>query len=179
MGAHARAFLDALDAGGPAPDRTGNMDLYGWLVGSWELDVVGYPDDGPQRRRPGEWHFGWVLEGRAIQDVWIVPSRQARRPGDGVENTYYGTTLRVYDPSIDAWHVQWTDPVSQTYFTMIGRKHGEAIVQEGKGTGGNLIRWSFSDITPKSFRWRGEVSADDGATWRLNVEFLARRVDLA
>ena len=29
----------------------------------------------PQRRRNGEWHFGWVLEGRAIQDVWIVPPR--------------------------------------------------------------------------------------------------------
>jgi len=26
---------------------------------------------------------------------------------------------------------------------------------------------------------RGEVSADDGATWRLAVEFLARRVDPA
>ena len=29
-----------------------------------------------------------------------------------------------------------------------------------------------------SFAW-GEVSADDGATWRLAVEFLARRVDAA
>ena len=179
MAAHARAFLEALDAGGPAADRAGNMHLYGWLVGSWELDVVGYPDNGPQRRRPGEWHFGWVLEGRAIQDVWIVPSRQARGPGDAVENGYYGTTLRVYDPRIDAWHIQWTDPVSQTYFTMIGRKQGEAIVQEGTGAGGNLIRWSFSEITAKSFRWRGELSADDGATWRLNVEFFARRVDPA
>jgi len=177
MSAPARAFLDALDAGGPAADRAQNMDLYGWLVGSWELDVVGYPENGPQRRRPGEWHFGWVLEGRAIQDVWIVPSRRARGPGEIVENGFYGTTLRVYDPRIDAWHIQWTDPVSQTYFTMVGRKQGETIVQEGKGAGANPIRWSFSDIAPKSFRWRGEVSADGGATWRLNVEFFARRVE--
>jgi hypothetical protein len=177
MGVHARAFLDALDAGGPAPDRGRNMDLYGWLVGSWELDVTRYGEDGSQRRRPGEWHFDWVLEGRAIQDVWIVPSRHARRSGDGAEKTYYGTTLRVYDPRIDAWHIQWTDPVPQTYLTMIGRKQGDAIVQEGTGVGGNRIRWSFSEITPKSFRWRGEVSADDGATWRLAVEFFARRVE--
>ena len=54
---------------------------------------------------------------------------------------------------------------------------GETIVQEGKGAGANPIRWSFSDIAPKSFRWRGEVSADGGATWRLNVEFFARRVE--
>src|SRR6266566_9598587 len=43
---HARAFLDALDAGGPAPDRGQNMELYGWLVGSWELDVTRYGEDG-------------------------------------------------------------------------------------------------------------------------------------
>ena len=168
-------FLAALDAHGPAPDRSGNMDLYSWLVGSWDLDVTGYRDDGATRRRPGEWHFGWALEGRAIQDVWIVPPRGAR-DGDAAANAnFYGTTLRVYDPRIDAWHIQWTDPVSQTYLTMIGRKQGDDIVQLGKGAGDTLIRWSFSEITPNSFRWRGEVSADDGATWRLNVEFFARR----
>ena len=177
MIARTHAFLDALEAAGPAPDRGRNMDLYAWLVGSWQLDVIGYPANAPERRRPGEWHFGWVLEGRAIQDVWIVPARRARRPDDDLENTYYGTTLRVYDPRIDAWHVQWSDPISQTFFTMIGRRHGDAIVQDGNGEGGNLIRWSFSDITPQSFRWRGEVSGDDGKTWRLNSEFFARRVD--
>jgi hypothetical protein len=155
-------------------DRTGNMDLYGWLIGSWELDVTGYPEGGAVRHRPGEWHFGWVLEGRAIQDIWIVPPRGAR-PGDAANVNSYGTTLRTYDPRIDAWQIQWTDPVTQTYFSMIGRKQGDDIVQLGKGPGGALIRWSFSDITPQSFHWRGEVSANDGATWRCNVEFLARR----
>jgi hypothetical protein len=151
------------------------MDLYGWLIGSWELDVTGYPEGGPVRRRPGEWHFGWVLEGRAIQDVWIVPPRGAR-PGDAAAQVNsYGTTLRTYDPRIDAWQIQWTDPVTQTYLTMIGRKVGQDIVQLGQGPGGTLIRWSFSEITPQSFHWRGEISADDGATWRCNVEFLARR----
>ena len=72
------AFLEALGADGPAADRAGKMDLYGRFVGSWELDVMQIRDDGTQRRRPGEWHFGWALEGRAIQDVWIVPPRGER-----------------------------------------------------------------------------------------------------
>jgi hypothetical protein len=104
----------ALHADGPAADRAGNMGLYGWLVGSWDLDVTEIQDDGSTLRRPGEWHVGWVLEGRAIQDVWIVPPRGTREHTDAAAHrNYYGTTLRVYDPRIDAWRIQWTDPVVQ------------------------------------------------------------------
>jgi hypothetical protein len=171
------AFLDCLSAGGPSTDRAGNMDLYGWLIGSWDLDVTRFLPDGTTRRRPGEWHFGWVLEGRAIQDVWVVPPRGSQRQGDAAPNSnVYGTTLRVYDPRIDAWQIQWTDPVTQSYLSMIGRREGSDIVQLGKSPDGNLIRWSFSEITQESFRWRGEVSVDSGATLGLDVEFLARRV---
>ena len=173
------AFLACLHANGPSADRAGNMDLYGWLVGSWDLDVTRFLPDGTTRRRSGEWHFGWVLEGRAIQDVWVVPPRGAQRAGDAAANGHvFGTTLRVYDPRIDMWQIQWTDPVTQTYLAMVGRKEGSDIVQLGKSPDGNLIRWSFRDITPQSFRWRGEVSVDGGATWRLDVEFLARRAGL-
>ncbi len=176
MTASASPFLHTLESDGPAADRHGRMDLYGWLVGSWDLDVTRFLEDGSIRRRPGEWHFGWALEGRAIQDVWIVPPRGAGRAGDAAANVdVYGTTLRVYDPRIDAWHIQWTDPVTQTYLTMIGRREGRDIVQLGQDAAGQRIRWSFSEITPDSFRWRGEVSADEGSTWRLTVEFFARR----
>jgi hypothetical protein len=170
------AFLDALAAEGPAAGLgAGNADLYGWLIGSWDLDVTRFLDDGTIRRRPGEWHFGWVLEGRAIQDVWIVPPRGPARTGDAICAVQpYGTTLRVYDPALDAWRVQWTDPVTQSFFIMTGRKEGDDIVQLGQGPGGNLIRWSFREIKPDSFLWRGEVSAD-GTTWQTQVEFRAIR----
>src|SRR4029078_6927583 len=143
-----------------------DMCLYGWLIGSGELDVTRFLADGTRRRRPGEWHFGWVLEGRAIQDVWVVPPRGVGRQGDAAGNVnVYGTTLRVYDPRIDAWQIQWTDPVTQSYLSMIGRSEGRDIVQLGKSPDGNSIRWSFRDIARDSFVWRGEVSADAGATW--------------
>jgi hypothetical protein len=29
--------MDALAAADPAADRAGKMDLYGWLIGSWDL----------------------------------------------------------------------------------------------------------------------------------------------
>jgi hypothetical protein len=104
-----------------------------------------------------------VLEGRALQDVWIFPG------------TFYGSTLRVYDPGLDAWHILWSDPLRQVHLRQLGRARDEDIVQEGKADSGVLTRWSFSEITRDSFRWRGERSPD-GAVWQLQAGFSARRV---
>jgi hypothetical protein len=169
-------FLEALGADGPATDRAGKMDLYGRFVGSWDLDVRQFTDDGRERRRAGEWHFGWALEGRAVQDVWIVPPCGELRHGDATaKSNSYGTTLRIYDPDIDAWRIQWTDPVTRSFLQMIGRADGNDIVQLGQRPDGQLVRWSFRDITPNAFLWRGEISADNGARWRVNTGFTARR----
>ena len=158
------SFLDALGADAPAPDRAEKMRLYGWLVGSWTMAAVLHNDDGSRHEGAGEIHFGWVLEGRAIQDVWILP------------DVFYGTTLRVYDPGLDAWHILWSDPLRQFYTRQIGRARGEDIVQEGKNDAGEAVRWSFTEITPPSFHWIGERSRDDGKTWQLQAEFFARRI---
>src|SRR5579885_1665979 len=95
-------FLDALLTQGPAPDRAEKMELYGWLVGRWVMDGVLHRDEG-RYEAPGEIHAGWVLEGRAIQDVWIFPG------------VFYGSTLRIFDPGLDAWHILWSDPMRQYY----------------------------------------------------------------
>src|SRR5204863_194289 len=78
-------FFEALRADGPPPDQAAVPDLYGWLVGSWDAEVVDHLPDGGERRQSAEMHFAWVLEGRAIQDLWIVPARRDRQgaPGPG------------------------------------------------------------------------------------------------
>jgi hypothetical protein len=159
----AASFIGALHADGPASDRADRMGLYGWLIGDWEMEATVHRDDGGIHTGKGEIHFGWVLEGRAIQDVWILPG------------VFHGTTLRVYDPGLDAWHILWSDPLRQVYRRQIGRARGDDIVQDGQDDAGNAVRWSFSRITPRSFRWRGERSRDGGATWQLQAEFFARR----
>ena len=66
--------------------------------------------------------------------------------------------------------------MTRSFLQMIGRAEGAGIVQLGTRPDGQLLRWSFSEVTQDSFFWRGELSADQGASWRTNVEFTARRV---
>jgi hypothetical protein len=59
---------------------------------------------------------------------------------------------------------------------LIGRRVGNDVVQVGTHSDGTPIRWCFTEITPDSFRWTGEALDPDGRTWRLEAEFLARRM---
>ena len=165
-----------LMASGRSPEIPEESDLYGWLAGSWELDVVGYDDDGHVIHSVGEAHCGWVLEGRAIQDVFINPRRSDRGPASQEFANWYGTTLRIYDPTIEAWRVFWFNPHDGIRAELIGRRRDKDILQEGTFPDGTPIRWTFSNITPDSYRWRGERLEPDGKAWQLQVEFHGRRM---
>jgi hypothetical protein len=104
-----------------------------------------------------------------------MPRRADRgaRSDDGFD--MYGTTLRVWDPSIEAWRVTYINPAKNQRDELIGRKIGRDIVQIGTHANGTPIRWNFTDITDDSFRWTGVALAPDGVTWNLEGEFVARR----
>jgi hypothetical protein len=172
-------LIAVLHADGPAADHREALDLYGRFVGDWQAEIVTHAPGGARHAGEGEIHFGWVLEGRAIQDVWMIPRLGDRRPGIAalpIAGNWYGTTLRVYDGVLDAWRIFWIDPATNAYRQQIGRRQGADIVQEGTSEAGALTRWSFTEITPQSFHWKGEASFDTGATWRLLVEVFARRM---
>jgi hypothetical protein len=159
-----------------APGIPEAEDLYGWLIGSWSLDVRHYHVDVTALGLKGEAHFFRALEGRAVQDVWIMPERSSRHPELPVGNNMYGTTLRVWDPSIAAWRITYINPVTGHRDELIGRRIGKDIVQLGTRRDGTPIRWNFTGITPDSFRWTGEALEPDGVTWCLEGEFHANRI---
>ena len=176
------SMLQVLKADGAAADRADGMALYGWLIGAWDVEVYDRLADGLIRRARGEWHFDWVLEGRAIQDVFIVPRHAERRRDDlGLAGNRYGTSLRVLNPADGTWRIDWSNPVTQARNSMIGRKVGSEIVQDGldNDAGGARYRWVFSEMTPNAFRWRAETSTDGGRSWTITVEFRAARAAAA
>jgi len=173
MGREQLSFINALSADGPAPDRADKMMLYGQFIGAWDGTVTRFGANGERFDASAEVHFGWALEGRAIQDVWIVPSRIGRASGEG--DRMNGTTLRVYDPRHDNWQITFIDPVRQTHDRMIGRQAGADIVQEYRDANGTIGQWCFTEIEPNSFHWISRVSSDDGKTWRLTSEYYLKR----
>jgi hypothetical protein len=88
-----------------------------------------------------------------------------------------GVTIRVHDPSINAWRSTWIGPKHAVVMPFIGREEGGEIVLEGSFDPGLTTRWIFSDIQPGWFRWRAVESTDDGASWSLRQEMAATRME--
>src|SRR5262245_23552746 len=170
-------FAQVLHASGPDQDREAKLALYAWLVGSWDMEVTTRTEDGSAHVGRGEIHAGWVLQGRAIQDVWMIPRLKERKPGGTPipgSGNWYGTTLRIYDPNLDAWRILWNDPATDFFTQQIGRAQGKDIVQEGPDPRGGTMRWIFSEIRSDSFHWKAERAADE-KSWRREVDICARR----
>jgi len=101
-GGPGEGLIGALHVEGPATEHADELMLFGQFVGSWELEWTGTGPDGQPAAMAGELHFGWVLGGRAVQDVWIVPGRG--KPDEGrPPRAFHGSTIRFYDPTIDRW----------------------------------------------------------------------------
>jgi hypothetical protein len=165
---------EVLSAGGPHPDLGAHADTYGRLIGSWSGELHNHMVGPTPEVASIEVHLGWALDGRAVQDVWITPSRADRAAGRTARLHWFGTTLRVFDAKSESWRALWWDPESALRIDIEGRRQGDDIVQLGT-RGGRPIRWTFSKITGESLLWQGHILEVDGVSWRLEVEVRLRR----
>ncbi len=149
------------------PEFKEKLMLYGQFVGKWEIKSTWFKKSGERIHANGEWHFSWILGGRGIQDVLFA---------NPLTEDKYGTTIRCYDSKNDIWHVAWMQPALNEFANLIGRQNGNDIIQEVIGLEDHKEIWRFTDITKSSFKWRAEVSRDDGKTWFLQQEMIGKKV---
>jgi hypothetical protein len=164
-----RDMIITLEARGPHPSIGYQAKTFDRFVGTWDCDYASFKEDGITKHAKGEVIFGWVLDGRAVQDIWTWIDKDS----SGERNL--GTTVRFFDSKIGKWRIVWIDPISYAIKLLTGGAVGDRIVLEGKADDGLWIRWSFNDIREDSFIWRGEKSRDDGRTWRLTDEYHLKR----
>lgn len=131
-------------------------NYFGRLVGSWEID---YFDRNESFEIIGEWHFAWVLEGMAIQDVIILPDYE------------YGTSLRIYNPNSHAWDVAYG--YTGNIIRLEARKQDDMIVLTFIND--ETRKWVFKKIEDDKFHWQNITVNKDGE-WHINAEMYAKRI---
>jgi hypothetical protein len=162
------AMITTLGSSGPHPSLGNEAQVFDRLVGAWNCEFTFYNEDGTKRNMSGEVLFGWVLDGRVLQDIWITYT------DDPTKERNIGTSLRFFDRKSKKWEVIFINPVYGVIIVR-GGAEGDNIVLRGVDNEDAALRWSFKNIKPDSFVWYGEKSFDKGKTWRLEEEHHMRR----
>jgi len=162
-------MINTLRAPGPhvAVGEDPQARIFDRFLGTWDTQYTTIHDDGSRERASGQLIVGWILNGRAVQDIWTWD-----QPGDS--QRWMGTTIRFFDPQRKIWRMAWVSPFALAITLLEGGGDAQRIVLLGDRPPGRL-RWSFNDITANDFIWRGEYSTDGGTTWRLREEHHMRR----
>jgi hypothetical protein len=159
-----RDLVTLLAADGPHSSLGKEADLFGRFVGTWDADYTFIADNGSVRHKKGEVRMGWVLDGRAIEDIFMS------YPDSSSPERQMVAGIRWPNPKTGKWTLAFVAPTFDAVVRMEAAAEGDRIVLRGKDPEGVELRWSFNDITPTSFVWRGETSRDGGKTWRLEEE---------
>jgi hypothetical protein len=88
-----RHMITALGASHPHPSISDEAHTFDRFVGTWDCDYTNFRDDGTIERSRDEVIFGWILDGRAVQDIWAWAD-----PNDATQERKMGTTIRFFDP---------------------------------------------------------------------------------
>ena len=144
-------------------------DFFGCLIGEWNIVWNDHLEDVKPRRVKGEWIFSRVLDGTAVQDLFIVPSREERLI-DKQPDAEYGTTLRIFNPETMVWDIFYGCMGEAIRLT--ARKVGEEIILTEDTT--EKMRDVFSDIATSSFLWRKERMTENGE-WQTVAKVTAER----
>ena len=128
------------------------------------------------RRVKGEWIFSWVLDGMAVQDVFIVPSR-AERLTDIQPDAAYGTTIRLFNIERQVWEIFYGCP--EECARLEARKEGDEIILTEITS--KAMKWIFSDITDNSFTWRSiaKSPAGDWINTRKSLRYPQKEIKTA
>lgn len=149
-------FFEALKSEKKSIAIPEELNYFKKLIGSWQIDYV---DSNISHVIKGEWHFSWVLEGMAIQDVIILPDYE------------YGTSLRIYNPNTHTWDVAYG--YTGKIIRLEAKKQDDMIMLTFVND--ERRKWVFTNIENNRFHWENITVKDDGE-WDINAEIYAERI---
>ncbi len=148
--------------------KASDSALFGRFIGVWDVSYDTYNKDGSVRRNQGQVTYGWILDGQGLQEIWTSDAHNK-------EPKPFGLSIIFYDSKRQHWTEVWMYPAQGMTTIMTGGEVDGRIVLIGHDDAGAMLRWSFNDIQTNSFVWRGEISKDEGKTWKLQGENHIRR----
>ena len=161
-----RDMVAVLPALGPHPSLGHHADLFGRFVGTWDADYSFIAEDGSVRHSRGEVLFGWILDGYALQDIFLGYPK----PGSNEERRMV-TGVRFVDPKTDKWTVMFAAPSFAAAVRMEGGARGIASCCAATTITGRSYAGHSTTLLPipSSGAARRPTTAGKRGGWKKNI----------
>jgi len=165
--------------GSPAPSTVAPREAsqFDFLIGQWQLEVRPAISSLAARihgvpKLIGTWKAWRAVDGFGIEDELRI-SDESGNPKT------LAHAVRVYDAAARRWTTSTLDVYRAVFGTSTGEWAENQMTATLRGTDKDgkpsMTRTRFSDITPTSFKFTQERSADDGRTWTETLRIQAKR----
>lgn len=157
-----------------APPET---EQFGQLAGIWECTNSAFFQGRWVSGWKATWAWKYILDGFAVQDLWIQKEIDLPPPAAGLKRDLAGTNMRLYNPQTKRWEIMWFTNANNSSTIIYAEQQGDAIVMKPEAaTNSPQRRITFYGITRESFEWKSEVLQEDGETWQATTKISAKRV---
>ncbi|HEY5095106.1 MAG TPA: hypothetical protein VII69_08340 [Candidatus Eremiobacteraceae bacterium] len=149
-----------------ASERDGQHD-FDFEFGSWKADLS-------RLQHPLTGSTTWIkYHGTSVvRKIWNGRGNLGELEVDGPAGHVEGLTLRLYNPQSHRWNISWASSndgtLGQPMSGGFNDGRGEFFDQEPYNGRAIFVRFVFSDIKPKSFRFEQAFSDDGGKSWEVN-----------
>jgi hypothetical protein len=144
-----------------------NQHDFDFEFGAWKVHLR-------RLRHPLSGSSEWIdYEGTStLSKVWGGRANLGELKVDGPDSHIEGLSLRLYNPQTHTWSIYWANSKDGGVGTpMMGRftnGRGEFYNQDSLDGMPIFVRFIFSDVGPKTFRFEQSFSADGGKSWEPN-----------
>jgi hypothetical protein len=155
------------------PNTPQELDVFSFLIGTWEGKGRTKLDDGKVAEYTVTWIGRYILDGMAIGD-----EAHSLAP-DG--KPYLGISLRQYDPNQKAWIVEFLNVSYSFLRKQVNSRAGSVtvrgrIVTVASGSPGIAVREHYEVTDRDSWTFRMDISNDGGESWiERQVEIVFQR----
>ena len=147
----------------PLTAQTNPIEKFSFLIGDFVLKGKTLSSPNTYSEYTGVWSGKYALDGTAIVEEFKIHGPQG-------QPVFFGMTTRAFNQKENKWVMGYFDALNPAWYPL-----GDPVFQDdgsitffGRFPGMNenqKLRISFFDIAMNSFKWKSDISMDNGETW--------------
>ncbi|WP_422860700.1 hypothetical protein ACOKFD_07670 [Flagellimonas sp. S174] len=145
-----------------AQEKESKLTNFAFLIGDFEFKGKTLKSKTEYNHYNGIWKSHYILDDTVIEEDFKIIG------GNG-GTTFHGLTLRSFNSKTNEWVMGFFDALNPKWYPLGQPEFKDGTISfKGNLPGlqpGQLLQVTFYDLGENTFKWKSDISPDNGKTW--------------